>query len=51
MDSEQEQEQVVLVVSLGQIIYKQTDVSAECADKGGEINIYDSEVVVNNYHF
>ena len=21
------------------------------SDKGGEINIYDSEVVVNNYHF
>ena len=48
MDSEQEQ---VVLVNLWWIIYKQTDVSAECADKSGEINIYDSEVVVNNYHF
>ena len=28
---------------------KQIDVSAECADKGGEINIFDSEVIINNY--
>ena len=48
MDSEQEQ---VALLKLWWIIHKQTDVSAECADKDGEINIYDSEVVVKNYHF
>ena len=42
MDSEQ--------FYLAWIIHKQIDVSVECVDKGGEINIYDSEVIVNNYH-
>ena len=28
---------------------KQIDVSAECADKDGEIYIYDSTVIIYNY--
>ena len=40
MDSEL----VLLVVYVEIADNKQIDVSAECADKGGETNIFDSEV-------
>ena len=31
------------------VLFKQIDVSAECADKDGEIYIYDSTVIIYNY--
>ena len=40
---------VLLEINFEIIIYKQTDVSDECADKDGEINIFDSIVIINNY--
>ena len=45
MDSEL----ALLVIYVEIVDNKQIDVSAECADKCGEINIFDSEVIINNY--
>ena len=47
MDSEL----VLLEINIEVFDFKQTDVSAECADKGEEINIFDSEITINNYTF
>ena len=44
MDSEL----VLLVVYVETADYKQIDVSAECADKDGDIYIYDSTVIIYN---
>ena len=37
----------LLVIYVEIVDNKQIDVSAECADKG--INIYGSEIIINNY--
>ena len=34
---------------LGYKVEKQAYVSGEFADNGGEINIFDSEIIINNY--
>ena len=47
MDSEL----VLFEINIEVVDFKQIDVSAECADKGGEINIYDSEITINNYTY
>ena len=42
---------VLLEINFEIIIYKQTDVSDECADKDGEINIFDSKITVHYYNY
>ena len=44
-------ELVLLEINIELFDFKQTDVSVECADKGEEINIFDSEITINNYTF
>ena len=44
-------EKIIIEINLEWIIYKQIDVSSECVDKGGEINIFYSEITIHNYHF
>ena len=44
-------ELVLLEINIEVFDFKQTDVSAECANKGGEIYIFDSEITINNYTF
>ena len=42
---------ILLEVEYELAAYKQTDINDELEDKGGEINILDSEITIHNYHF